>query len=574
MGPSGRESVKHEFSEKKDLTSFGIQGSSQAVSRWAHLGPLLLALAAAFGLALLLRSQTAAIPLERDEGEYAYIGQRWLRGEIPYLETFDQKPPGVFVVYAFCLRFIGTSPAAIHWFSQVYTFGTIVCVFLLGRKLFSFTSGACAAVLCTFLATSAGVRGQSANTEIFMILPMSAALVAALKAADQKSVAWSVLVGFLSAGAILFKQVALWNTIFCGLYLLCAGGARRWWLAAGFLLGWAGLLALVLGYFLSVGAWEAFYDCVVRFNLNYAETVPLVDYRHTFWLAFAPILATAWPIYLLASGRLVYGLYRWLGRREVQSARPDLNIIGWLLVSLFGVASGGFFRSHYFVQAIPAVALLAGDAIVGIPLFERIGLRKSIQPYFLCAVIVAAGVHVEAWYYLPGSPEAKCRRLYPQNLFSESVVIARYLAENSTPDDTIFVFGSEPQILYYAERRSATRYILMYPLMLPSDETSARQQSAVEEIIANKPQFVVTVFNRTSFSTSLESQPEPIRTAVLKLLQASYFPEAALLNDGNFVSGPVIGEKWRKHPFWYFRARPEDIWNRVTVWRRNPAKAG
>ena len=36
------------------------------------------------------------MPLERDEGEYAYIGQLILRGEIPYVAAHSMKLPGVY----------------------------------------------------------------------------------------------------------------------------------------------------------------------------------------------------------------------------------------------------------------------------------------------------------------------------------------------------------------------------------------------------------------------------------------------------------------------------------------------
>ena len=65
--------------------------------------------------ALLLRLPIAAIPLERDEGEYAYIAQRWMHGDVPYRDAFNQKLPGAFIIYAFIERVIGTTPSAIHW---------------------------------------------------------------------------------------------------------------------------------------------------------------------------------------------------------------------------------------------------------------------------------------------------------------------------------------------------------------------------------------------------------------------------------------------------------------------------
>lgn len=53
-----------------------------AVGRWL----LLLALLATIAL----RWPLLEVPLERDEGEYAYIAWRISEGDVPYLDAFDQ----------------------------------------------------------------------------------------------------------------------------------------------------------------------------------------------------------------------------------------------------------------------------------------------------------------------------------------------------------------------------------------------------------------------------------------------------------------------------------------------------
>src|SRR6478672_6728299 len=96
--------------------------------------------------ACVIRWPIAAMPLERDEGEYAYIAQRWWLGDVPYRDSFDQKPPGAFVAYAVIEKVFGTSPAAIHWGTQVYTLCTLALIFLVGRELFGPTEGLLAAL--------------------------------------------------------------------------------------------------------------------------------------------------------------------------------------------------------------------------------------------------------------------------------------------------------------------------------------------------------------------------------------------------------------------------------------------
>ena len=50
-----------------------------------------------------LRFHALGVPLDRDEGAFGTIGQLILDGRVPYRDGVDQKPPGVFFIYALAL---------------------------------------------------------------------------------------------------------------------------------------------------------------------------------------------------------------------------------------------------------------------------------------------------------------------------------------------------------------------------------------------------------------------------------------------------------------------------------------
>jgi hypothetical protein len=87
-------------------------------------------------------------------------------------------------------------------------------------------------------------------------------------------------------------------------------------------------------------------------------------------------------------------------------------------------------------------------------------------------------------FLLAGSPAAIARRLYGLNPFPESIGIGSYIQRTSLPEDRVFIVGSEPQILFYAARRSATRYIFFYPLTGDFPDARARQQEVVDAVEA------------------------------------------------------------------------------------------
>src|SRR5688572_20295958 len=130
------------------------------------------ALATALALALgtvALRAPLFDLPLERDEGEYAYIAWRLGAGETPYLDWFDQKPPGVFFAYRAALSLPGDPVVTIRAVAALFSAGSAIALFALVRALLgSAPAAGVAALLYAFLSADPRMQGPIANTEIFM----------------------------------------------------------------------------------------------------------------------------------------------------------------------------------------------------------------------------------------------------------------------------------------------------------------------------------------------------------------------------------------------------------------------
>ena len=508
-----------------------------------------LALAAVLLLGLALRWPVASLPLERDEGGYAYIAQRWLQGEAPYRESFDQKPPGIYAAYAAIERALGESPAAIHWGTQLWCLLTVAMVFWLGRKLFGEEAGFAAGALAAFMTVDHGLLANAANTERFMIAPLAAAFLAALLAAERESWLWALACGACTGLALLFKQVALTNAIFYA--ILLALSKRRVPLLGAFLAGAALLLVPVALYLKAAGVWPAFYDCVIGYNFAYGGATALPDYFKNFALAMGRTLPSLWPVYLFA----LFGLF--------QATAPAVRVVlAWLAFSFLGSCAGGYFRVHYLLQAAPPLAVLAGFGIAQACKKLRLPGRRA-----LALLIVLQGVLSGLWYYLPGPALAKSRRLYGANPFPEAVAAAKLIAERTNSQDRVFIFGSEPEILYYARRKSAERYIYVYPLMADAPGTAARQAEALAQVRSADPKMVVTVFVRTSFLASVRA-PLNIFNGVKDLLRGYHLLAVMPAQRGN-IGAMVLGEDaqrmWKRSPMWYDRR----IWGFLAVWEKN-----
>ena len=110
-----------------------------------------------------IRFRLLDVPLERDEGEYAYAGQLILQGVAPYGHIYNMKLPGIYAAYALFLAIFGQTHSGIHLGLLTINAATVLMVFFLGRKLYDSFTGLCAAAAFGILSLGQSVRGIFAN---------------------------------------------------------------------------------------------------------------------------------------------------------------------------------------------------------------------------------------------------------------------------------------------------------------------------------------------------------------------------------------------------------------------------
>ena len=86
----------------------------------------------------ILRFPFLEVPLERDEGSYAYIAQLLLQGISPYTEAYSLYFPGIFIIYALTFIIFGQTIFAIHFGLLIANLLTVVIVFLIGKNEFMY----------------------------------------------------------------------------------------------------------------------------------------------------------------------------------------------------------------------------------------------------------------------------------------------------------------------------------------------------------------------------------------------------------------------------------------------------
>lgn len=444
-----------------------------------------------------IRIRLLQIPLERDEGEFAYMGQLMLQGIPPYLLAYNMKLPGIYAAYALVMAVFGQTIAGIHLGFMIVNAIAIILLFLLTRRLFDNVTSVVAATSYALLSVSPSVLGTSAHATQF-IVPLALGGTILLLNFLESGPYWKLFLGGLLYGlAFLMKQHAVFFIIFAGIFFVWAVVGTRpvdWRRLAtgGILLMLASAIPFIFTCLVlyASGVFTQFWFWTFTYGAQYVSQVPLSYAMHNF-LFLAPRAINPWGFLWVIAGIGLTAIF-WNEKARLSW----FFLVGFALFSFLTVCPGFIFRKHYFVTLLPAVALLAGIGVSGMKQFlseRKMPFPVQIFPFLLIAIAIVIPTLKMSDFFFRANPVEACRMMYGENPFPESIEIAEYIENHSTKDDKIAVLGSEPQIYFYANRKSATGYIYVYGLMERQDYAFLMQLEMIREIERARPRYAVIV---------------------------------------------------------------------------------
>ena len=237
------------------------------------------------------------------------------------------------------------------------------------------------------------------------------------------------------------------------------------WVAVGAILPW---LPFVIYFFLN-DALSKFYFWVVSSNFSYIgdgyQSLPTFT---LFSASFKKILCENGLLWLLALAGIAW---RWEKPEESRSSGFDrepqpwrstasVMLALWPLFSMVGVALGGRFFAHYYVQIIPPLAVLGG---LGSRILAREIRTKGVEFFQRPTGIVVAGVFAwslflfvvtDAPFYIKYDAIQISQRQYNSPVFSVTRYIGKYLQDHTQKNDFVYVWAVNPEINFYALRKS------------------------------------------------------------------------------------------------------------------------
>ncbi len=519
--------------DKPQLSDFETERRSSPYLCFAWMIPVLLL----FGY---VRFRLRNMPLERDEGEYAYAAQLLLRGLPPYTHLYSVKLPGTYAAYAAILRIFGESTAGIHIGLLLVNAVTVLLLFLVGRRLFDRMAALVAAATYALLSAGANVNGLAGHATHFVVLFAVAGIWVLLRALEGRRSVLYFSAGLLFSLASLMKQPGAvfiaWAAIYLVRRLRSAGISRR--RVSGelivFSLGASLPFAITCLLMQVTGEFHNFWFWTFSYLHNYGSAVPLNNGLRLFYLNGSQIVRSAPGIWLIA----LFGLsaFAW----NAPARQNSFFTISLLLFSSAGASAGLYFRPHYFILVLPAVSILTGVAIEAAN--EQLSNKWAflgILPAFVFVLAFACSLYLQRQVLFRIGPSEAVKEIYPHNPFAEAVSVAKYIQANTRKGDTVAILGSEPEIFFYSHRLSATGYIYMYPLLEPSYVAISMQTEMITEIEKSRPTMLVLVNVPASWIAYANiGSMDGVLSWARKYIAANY------VQDGVVEIGPETSYVW------------------------------
>jgi hypothetical protein len=226
---------------------------------------------------------------------------------------------------------------------------------------------------------------------------------------------------------------------------------------------------------------------------------------HAFLESYGVILRANPSIWIIALVGLLAPLW------DVRARKHWGFTVLLFLFSFLSLCPGAYFRPHYFILLLPAIALLTGIAVgSATATLVEYGRSRALAFIPILVFIFALGLSIfqQRKFYFFLDPAAAMKATYGTNPFLAAMKAAEYVRQNSPEDARIAVLGSEPEIYFYARRRSATGYLYMYSLIVRQKYTARMQQELIHEVEMNRPEYLIYADVAESWGAERDRAPQ------------------------------------------------------------------
>lgn len=453
--------------------------------------------------------------IDQDETVYLLGANSLLNGENLYTEVWENKPPGIFILFAIALFILGDGVVSIRFFACLAIGIAAFCLYKIGKSLFKEEEiGLFAGLLYSIVTLTNG--GLAANTEIFFNVFTAIGFLllfdAIYKNKNPNRYKHVILVTgvFLGIG-IQIKQVVLFDFIAILIIVAIHNLYKKiekfvledflWRIFSWYL--WL-IIGLFIPAIITFISFYSFSDFSAYLEVNYTATLTRISYESLSLktLVYALIQqgitnSILWLTVLLTP------VYFFLERKENFAKQlPVIDLTTWSLMSFLGICAIKSFFSHYFIQLQLPLCLLTSYVLIS--LLRKISfLPKLIKALILLALLIPTLIKSIYPSFQSSLNYIIFRYVYNQPYWGDNpAVIANYLKDKIKDDDYIYVFDYQIVIYYLTKAKIPTKYVHVSLLIKDRAKVAGIEPNEeIDNIMAKKPAYVIKT-RKGNYSTT------------------------------------------------------------------------
>jgi 4-amino-4-deoxy-L-arabinose transferase-like glycosyltransferase len=448
--------------------------------------------------------------LDLDESLYLLVAKAWLEGAPPYTTIWDNKPPGVYVLFLIAISVLGHSVLSIRILACLfvaitsfflYKIGSLIDVN--GRRI-----GLLSGILYVIATLSNG--GMASNTEIFftpfVVIAFYLFFTNRFHARElfSKDYMTLFLIGFLLGIGFEIKYVVLFDFLALSIilvltFILQIRSNIKYWLIfktiSFLLLGFILPVITVSLYFWLTGHFDDY--VYANFTANKLRTVDIelsfitplealfqqIRYDKIFWLS-------------IPSGIIYLFVTKAIPTRE----RFILSsFMAWFFITsicIFTVFRSSFYP-HYFLQLSPPLCLVTAYISIRL-IFQVTTVKQSKFRQYLVLVIFLILLIKSTMLF--EALDSNTKYVYFRNFKGiknwgdTSALITDYLKPRIKSNDYIYIVNQVPIVYFLTDAKIPTRYAFPPFLMIQDglpNITGVNPPEELERILQKQPVYVV-----------------------------------------------------------------------------------
>ncbi|MEX2028613.1 MAG: glycosyltransferase family 39 protein [Candidatus Curtissbacteria bacterium] len=442
-----------------------------------------------------------------DEGIFAAVARNLNMGGTLYQSAWDNKPPMIYLTYGATFQAFGVSMFSLRLLTLCVVLITAAAIYEIGQKALGVKRALVATAAFGILSSLRLIEANLALTEIFMILPITLAMLLAIwRKFDYLSI---FSAGALFAIASLYKQVGALEAVALGLYLFFYAKNFAEFFKKGLAMtaGFAIVHAVTLTYFASLGLVSDYIFAAYTYYRIYLSESP----KYALLINILKIM----PI----SGAFFYCLWK---KKKGELAISHLFLL-WGGASFLGSFFSGRTYGHYLVQALPALSLIL--ASFGKPKKTGRGSLVFLAVYLLPIIVISkvlftgfgAGAFFEQFSYFRNFADFargdKSVEAY-NNYFDRNVNLIMatrdVLAEHDAAGQSVYIWGDWSWLYAIADLQNPSRYVTSFHVF----GVPGGREEVIAGIEKSPPAFIVkapsSIGNFPEFENIVQARYTPI----------------------------------------------------------------